>query len=169
MADKDRSKVPQVGQKHVDDEIEYWLNVKLQANPEGIKHLEEAAKEVIVITSFLQGLYFAAISFSDLKEVGDTSNSWFDLFVILSLFAFVSWMSSLYFATRVFIPEYYPAGSNSPELSEQALLISRAYSKSRDHKYKNLRLSFNLLWISFFPLALNILIYLTKLSILPAK
>jgi hypothetical protein len=169
MSNEDGIKASQACQTHVADEIEYWLNVKLQANPEGIKHLEEAAKEVIVITSFLQGIYFAAISFSDLKKVGDISNFWFDLFVMLSLFAFISWMSSLYFATRVFIPEYYLAGSSSQELSEQALQICNAYSKSRDHKYKNLRLSFNLLWISFFPLAINILIYLTMLPIPPAK
>ena len=166
MSNEDSIKVCR---EHVANEIEYWLNVKLQANPEGIKHLEEAAKEVIVITSFLQGIYFAAISFSDLKKVGDIGSFWFDLFVMLSLFAFISWMSSLYFATRVFIPEYYLAGSSSPELSEQALLICNAYSKSRDHKYKNLRLSFNLLWISFFPLAINILIYLTLLPVPPAK
>jgi hypothetical protein len=169
MPDEDCIKESQVIEKHVADEIEYWLNVKLQANPEGIRHLEEAAKEVIVITSFLQGIYFAAISFSDLKKVGDIGNFWFDVFVMLSLFAFVSWMSSLYFATRVFMPEYYPAGSSSSELSEQARQICNAYSKSLDHKYKNLRLSFNLLWISFFPLAINILIYLTRLPAPPSK
>lgn len=169
MSSEEIVKESQVNEKHISDEIDYWLNIKLQANPEGIKHLEEAAKEVIVITSLLQGIYFAAISFGDIKRVGDTSNFWFELFVLLSLLAFLSWMSSLYFANRVFMPEYYHAGSSNPELSEQARQICNAYNNSLQHKYKNLRISFTLLWISFFPLAVNILVYLTKLPIPPSK
>ncbi len=45
----------------------FWLDAARGAARESIPALEEAAKQLISITSLTQGIYFAAISFSDLK------------------------------------------------------------------------------------------------------
>jgi len=153
------------------NEIKYWLGVKQEAKLEGVKCLEEAAKQVIVTTSLLQGIYFAAISFSDIKKIGNIGDFWFDVFVVLSLVALASWMSSLYFATRVFMPESYKTNTSQSyvDFAEQAREISDAYDRILGYKYSNLRRSFKLLWISFPSLAINILVYLALLPAIPLK
>ncbi|MGD0951737.1 MAG: hypothetical protein ABR985_04980 [Methanotrichaceae archaeon] len=46
----------------------FWLETARSVSKESIGALEDAAKQLISITSLTQGIYFAAISFSDLKK-----------------------------------------------------------------------------------------------------
>jgi hypothetical protein len=158
------------------EEIAYWLKVKREASAGSLTPLEEAAKQVVVITSLLQGIYFAAISFSNIKQVGNTSNMWFNLFVGISLITIALWMASLYFATRVFVPEIYSSTlnqttttSNQAEFTNQVILIREAFDKISTYKHQKLTTAVELLWWSFIPFALNILIYLIFLPAPPPK
>ena len=46
----------------------FWLETARSVSKESIAALEDAAKQLISITSLTQGIYFAAISFSDQKK-----------------------------------------------------------------------------------------------------
>jgi hypothetical protein len=153
-----------IAEQHSKEEFSYWLKAKREAKLEGIKCLEDAAKQVIIITSLLQGIYFAAISFSDVKNIINMNNNWFIIFIILSLFVLLCWMTSLFFATRVFMPKKYNkeiyAEGDGDELEHQVLEIQRSFTEIINFKYSNLYHSFILLWASFPLLAANILIFL---------
>jgi hypothetical protein len=151
------------------EEINYWLRVKREAYLGSLQPLEDAAKQIVVITSLLQGIYFAAISISDIKKVNSTANPWFDVFIVLSLLTLGFWMASLYFATRVFIPKVYSATSTCSRLADQVNEIRIAYNKTSTYKYQQLKKASWLLWLSFFPFAANVLIYLAVLPVPPPK
>lgn len=151
------------------EDISYWLKVKREAHLGSLQPLEDAAKQIVVITSLLQGIYFAAISVSDIKKVNNTANLWFDAFIVLSLVILGFWMASLYFATRVFIPRVYDASPADSSLSEQVKEIRIAYNKTSTFKYQQLKRAGLLLWLSFFPFAVNVWIYLAVLPVPPPK
>ncbi len=48
---------------------EFWLETARTAVRESIASLEEAAKQLIGAVTLVEGIYFAAISFSDLRKV----------------------------------------------------------------------------------------------------
>jgi hypothetical protein len=81
--------------------------------------LEEAAKQLISITSLTQGIYFAAIFFSDLKKVLIV-NDWHGLLLVLLFTSpILLWLISLGFAVRVFIPDTYKTNLQSPDLAKE--------------------------------------------------
>jgi len=159
----------QISEQLETEDISYWLKVKRESNIESLKPLEEAAKQIVVITSLLQGIYFAAISFSDIKKVNNTTNLWFEIFIFFSLVTIGFWMASLYFATRVFVPEVYNASSKQADLAEQVKEIRIAYNKTSAYKHEKLKKAVKLLWLSFFPFTVNIYIYLAFLPVPPPK
>lgn len=155
-----------------EDEIGYWLRLRREAGPASLTPLEDAAKQVVVITSLLQGIYFAAISFSGVKQVGTTSNIWFNVFIFLTLLTVIFWMTSLYFATRVFVPESYKlpeSGSESGQPEAQAEEIRRAYESISTYKHGKLTTAVQFLCFSFIPFAANVIIYLALLPAPPPK
>lgn len=151
------------------DEIEYWLKVRREAASVSLTPLEDAAKQIVVITSLLQGVYFAAISFSGVKQVSDTSNVWFNIFLAISLITIIFWIMSLYYATRVFIPESYKADFKTSDLAEEAVEIRTAYEKISVNKHDKLTTSVQFLWFSFVPFTINIFVYLIFLPSPPSK
>ena len=48
---------------------EFWLETTRTAVKESISSLEEAAKQLIGAVTLVEGIYFAAVSFSDLHKV----------------------------------------------------------------------------------------------------
>jgi len=155
--------------QHSDDEVDYWLRIKREAGPASLTPLEDAAKQIVVITSLLQGIYFAAISFSGVKQVGTLSNVWFNVFVALTVMTVVCWMLSLYFATRVFVPETYRRGVKSMDRVDQAIEVRDAYEKISINKHNKLTTAIQFLWFSFVPFTANVLIYLVFLPAPPPK
>lgn len=171
------------------DEITYWLKLNREANIGSLTPLEDAAKQLVTITSLLQGIYFAAVSFSNIKQVGRLDDVWYNVFIALSFFTLCFWMASLYFATRVFIPEIYGKrpGTEPPEheinlsqkqiepdeqeaeLQNRAAKIRDAYRVIATYKHNKLTTAVQFLWYSFIPFILNILIYLLFLPAPPPK
>jgi len=152
-----------------EEETSYWLKVKREAHLGSLQPLEDAAKQIVVITSLLQGIYFAAISISDIKKVNDTTNVWFDAFIVLSMLTLGLWMASLYFATRVFLPRVYDARLQGPDPEDEAREVRTVYKKTSSYKYRRLKCAAWLLWLSFLPFAINVLIYLARLRVPPPK
>jgi len=153
----------------VNEEIKYWLKIKQDARSDALKYLEDAAKQIVTITSLLQAIYFTAVSFSNIKKVGNIRDFWFAVFVTISFITIAHWMASLYFATRVLVPEIYEASQSQSDLVNQANQVRKAYDRIVIYKNRNLRWAIKLLWFSFFPLTANIFIYLIFLPAPPKE
>jgi len=132
----------------------FWLETARSAARESIAALEEAAKQLIGITSLLQAIYFAAISFSELKKslVAEGVVDW--LLVFLFVLPIVLWLFSLSFAVRVFKPETYKTNLSSPDLAR------RMYEEIVSYKHKQLGRAHLFLLLGFIPLVVNIILYL---------
>jgi hypothetical protein len=132
----------------------FWLETARSVSKESISALEDAAKQLISITSLTQGIYFAAISFSDLKK-SLIINDWHGwLLVLLFASPIVLWLISLGFAIRVFAPETYKTNLQSPDLAKEMLQKIVAY------KHKQLKLAHKALLAGFVLLVFNIVVYL---------
>ncbi len=141
----------------------FWLDTTRGVVKESITAHEEAAKQLIAITSFAQTIYFAAISFSDLKKGIVTLppvEQW--LVAVVLAFPLVFWIASLFFAIRVFVPETYHTNLNSPELAHEA------YEQIVSYKHTQLRRAQSLLVVGFVPLVLTIIVYLAAIPV-PVK
>ncbi len=132
----------------------FWLETARSASKESIGTLEEAAKQLISITSLTQGIYFAAISFSDLKKalVVQDWHGW--LLVLLFASPIAAWLVSLAFSVRVFTPETYKTNLQSPDLAKDMLQDIVAY------KHKQLKSAHKALLVGFVLLVVNIIVYL---------
>lgn len=132
----------------------FWLDTARGAAKESVTALEEAAKQLISVTSLLQAIYFAAISFSDLKEslMVETAKDW--LLVILFVLPIVLWLASLGFAVRVFEPETYKTNLSSPDLARSM------YGEMVAYKHRQLQRAHLFLVLGFVPLVVNIVLYL---------
>jgi hypothetical protein len=132
----------------------FWLETARSVSKESIKALEEAAKQLISITSLTQGIYFAAISFSDLKKalVVQDWHGW--LLVLLFASPIIVWLISLAFAVSVFAPETYKTNLQSPDMAKEMLQEIVAY------KHKQLKSAHMALLVGFVLLVVNIIVYL---------
>ena len=132
----------------------FWLETARSVSKESISALEDAAKQLITITSLTQGIYFAAISFSDLKKalVVHDWQGW--LLVLLFASPIMLWLVSLAYAVRVFAPETYKTNLQSPDLAREMLQDIVAY------KHRKLKLAHTALLLGFVLLVVNIIVYL---------
>ncbi len=139
----------------------FWLETARGAAKESVGALEEAAKQLITVTTLAQTIYFAAISFGDLKAalgLLTPARRW--LVVGALVFPLVYWLASLVFAVRVFKPETYRTNLDSPDLARAT------YEGIVAYKHRQLIFAHRLLAIGFVPLIINIVLYLI---LVPAK
>lgn len=118
---------------------------------------EDAAKQLIQITTLLQAIYFAAISFSDLKKALLAQGlQGVQLAAVVLLFAFpvILWLVSLYFSIRVIVPITGKYNLSNP------MQVKHTYQASIKYKQRNLWYAYVTLFLGFIPLILNIFIYL---------
>ena len=157
---------------NIEEEIAYWLEIDRSSTVEAVKYYEETARQVITIAGFLEGAYFAAVSISDIKQVGKITDPPFALFVLLSALITIAWLLSIYYAMRVFIPEPYDLNGSETSNKEsdivRAVGTRDAFRHAMTHKGKYLSLSTQFLYLSFFPLIVNIIIYLVYLPTSPS-
>lgn len=140
----------------------FWLEAAREMTKESVKALEEAAKQLITVTSFAQSVYFAAISFGDLKKALDQIGTAAQVGLIVALvLPLLFWIGSLAFAIRVFKPETYRTNLESPDAARETYLEIVAY------KRRNLGQAHRWLVLGFLPLVLNILAYLLLAPIAP--
>ena len=155
----------------------FWLDTVRGAVGDSVGVLEAAAKQIITITTLLQAIYFAAISFSDLKEalflqnlripnlatsishdhlgevpVQENTVGW--MLVLLFVLPIVFWLLSLGFAVRVFKPEAYRTNLASPDVAR------RTYLKIVSYKHRQLQWAHRFLVMGILPLVVSITVYL---------
>ncbi len=132
----------------------FWLNVTRDAVKGSIGALEEAAKQLISAVSLLQGIYFAAISFSNLRELLQ-QNAYEWPLILLFVSPIVLWLACLAFAVGVFVPKTYETNLNSPTKAK------KTYVEIVATKHGRLKIAHKLLLAGFVPLAVAIVVYLS--------
>jgi hypothetical protein len=152
--------IPDVNGEPVSELDRFWVDVAHGMVKESVSALEGAAKQLISVASLLQGIYFAAISFSDLKKALDVQDNQGWLLVFLFVSPIIPWIISVGLAIRVFKPEFYTTNLQSPYLSR------RMYEEIVSYKQRYLRYSYWALLVGFILLAMNIIIYLGCIPIL---
>jgi len=146
--------IPEVQGESLTPLDRFWLDTARNAAKESVGALEEAAKQLIAITSLSQGIYFAAISFGDVKKALPQfalAQQW-TLIGALAL-PLVCWIVALFFAIRVFTPKIYATNLDSPDLARDAYQAVVAY------KHTQLRRAHIALVIGFVPLIVNVVLF----------
>lgn len=91
-----------------DPNIKFWKDTAKELLGESIKSIEETAKQIIGVAGILEGLYFHAIAYSDVR--GKLGSGWL---VLLYLLPLASWLVSLLAALLVFFPRAYASNISS--------------------------------------------------------
>lgn len=126
----------------------FWKKNAENLVGESISSMEGVAKQIIVVTSLLEGLYFHAITFSDLRGMLDGGQ----LLVYLTPIAL--WLASLVFAMWSLSPKDYQININSSHESKQT------FEKIVNTKYYRLKMAEVFLIASFLPLLIATYCYL---------
>jgi hypothetical protein len=94
--------------------LKFWREVGQELVKGSIQSSEEAAKQIIAVSGILEGLYFHAIAFSDLRcrLVG-----WQ---IVVYLLPLVLWLASLGSALLVFLPRPYRLNISSSDTCKEA-------------------------------------------------
>lgn len=142
----------------VTDLDEFWVDTARTSVKESVASLEEAAKQLITAVTLVEGIYFAAVSWSDMKKVMAASGTEAWLTIALFVSPIVLWLACLFFAVRVFTPENYKTNLSSPEMAE------RFYRKMVRYKHRNLKRAYWALLFGFVPMLAAIVCYLRMLD-----
>jgi hypothetical protein len=137
-------------------EEEYWEQLIREAPVAAIEKIEDTAKHLVSLTSLLQGIYFAAVSFSDIRS------QMRGLQKVLLLLPLVCWLPSLYYAMRVLRPRRRVIGAEPQQVREDYIVI-------RDQKDRDLGAAFAWLAGSLALLVLIISWYLFAVPLPPAS
>jgi hypothetical protein len=137
---------------------EFWLETARTVVRESVASLEEAAKQLIGAVTLVEGIYFAAISFSDLSKVMAVQGTEADLRILLFVSPIILWLVCLFFAVRVFTPKTYKTNLSSPQLAEQL------YQELVSYKHRNLKRAYWALLAGFVPLVMAVVYYLRLLD-----
>jgi uncharacterized membrane protein len=128
----------------------FWRENAQKLVGESICNIEEVAKQLIAVNSLLEGIYFHAITFSDIKPV-IAGSGWFP---VIYLAPIVLWFLSLIFAVLTLSPKSYEININSSRKSKERFeeIVSR--------KHGMLKVSELFLILSFIPLFFAVAHYL---------
>ena len=145
-------------EKILDETAEHWRKVWNEAPAQAIARVEDAAKQMIVVTTGLQGLYVAIFVFSNIRaQVMAVPGG---VLVLLLFFTpVVCWLVSLLYATRVFVPRVQP-DINLNEVSAGAWRkVKDAYGRVREEKLRWLQFSHRWLIASFVLVLLAVVVF----------
>ncbi len=125
----------------------FWKKNAEKIVGESISVVEDTAKQIVAVTGVLQGIYFHAITFSDMKKAEGYS-------VLIYLAPLILWLLSLIFALMVLLRKRYKININSTSNSKEK------FEEMVNIKYRYIRVSGAFLILSFVALAISILHYL---------
>jgi hypothetical protein len=98
-----------------DPNIKFWKDTAKGLLGESIKSIEETAKQIIGVAGILEGLYFHAIAYSDIRgQLGGVGP------LLLYLLPLLFWLVSLLAALLVFFPRTYASNISSWRESKAA-------------------------------------------------
>jgi len=98
-----------------DPNLKFWKDTAKGLLGESIKSIEETAKQIIGVAGILEGLYFHAIAYSDVR--GKLASGWL---ILLYLSPLALWLVSLLAALLVFFPRTYASNISSWRESKAA-------------------------------------------------
>lgn len=136
----------------------FWIETMRKLTQGSTTSIEDAAKQMIAIISLLQTIYFAAVSFSNLKSTLSLK----DPLIFLFLSPIALWLGSLALAILVFIPRRYDTNLESPSRS------ASTFNDIVSFKQKMLFYSYIVLVAGFLMLLVCIFVYLYLLQV-PVK
>jgi len=128
----------------------FWRENAQKLVGESISNLESVAKQLIAVNSLLEGIYFHAITFSDLKPQMSESVA------VLYLAPIALWLLSLVFAVLTLFPKSYGININSSSDSK------KKYDEIVSKKHWRLKASGFFLILSFVALMIAVAHYLLK-------
>ena len=126
----------------------FWKKNAEKLVGESISVVDDTAKQFVVVTGLLQGIYFHAIAFSDIKGA-----TWYSVLIYMA--PLVLWLLSLIFAVMVLFRKRYEINRNSTRDSKEK------FEDMVKIKYRYIRISGFLLILSFVALAIAFLHYLS--------
>ena len=130
----------------------FWRQTGRELVKESIKTVDETARQIITVTGILVGLYFHAISFSDIRQDGALSGGTLLIYILpLALLVF-----SLVAAFLVFFPERYRINILSSAGSQ------KVYEDIVRNKLFFMRLAAVLLMLGVASVGLAMVIFLTS-------
>lgn len=129
----------------------FWKQNAEKIVGESISSVEDTAKQFVTITGLLEGIYFHAITFSDVKNVEGSS-------VLIYVAPLVLWLLSLIFAVMVLVRKKYGLNINSSRDSKEK------FEEILEGKYQLIRISGVFLILSFVALTIAVLHYMGILS-----
>lgn len=129
----------------------FWKQNAEKLVGESISSVEDTAKQFVTITGLLEGIYFYAITFSDVKNVEGIS-------VLIYAAPLVLWLLSLIFAVMVLVRKKYGLNINSSRDSK------KKFEEILEGKYQLIRISGGFLILSFVALTIAVLHYMGILS-----
>lgn len=130
------------------EEAAFWERYFMESPIKDIEVIDNAARQLIAVTSLLQGIYFAVIALSEFKK---QAASW-QLAILVT--PAVLWLISLLLAMVTFVPV-------SRRISRDSL--RQDLTRIAAQKYCTLRTSFYILVVSMVLLLVNVVIYLSWL------
>lgn len=125
----------------------FWKKNAEKIVGESVSSIEDTAKQFVAINGILQGIYFHAIAFSDMKNAPFHT-------VLIYASPLVLWFLSLLFAVLVLFRNKYNININSSEISK------KSFEKIVIGKYRLLWISGLFLVLSFAALMIAFLRYL---------
>ena len=134
----------------------FWKNAILELAKESIASIEGSAKHLIVAASFLEGVYFHALSFSELKTMFGMAASVNVHWLLVALFSVpvLLWFMVLGCATLALMTKKYRGHPDDPEDAK------RTFEEIADTKQRWLVWGLRLLMVSFVVLFVDIVLYL---------
>lgn len=126
----------------------FWRENAKKLVEGSIDTLDSMAKELIALISLLEGLYFHAITFSDLRG---TLTGWL---IWSYIFPIALWMIGLLFALWALFPRTYSINTGSSRNAKEI------YEQIVSKKHFRLRIAAILLVFSFLPLMISVYYYL---------
>jgi len=128
--------------------MKFWRDNAKSMLKGSIESIESTAKQIIAICGILEGIYFHAITYSDIRGYIGTTEG---IFYLAPLFL---WLVSILFAVLVFSPKVYHTNIASSRESKET------YLKIVTFKHGMLKISQIIFFISFIFLLIDMGLYL---------
>lgn len=142
-----------------------WSAIYREQIKTTLPRIEEGAKQIITIATFSQTIYFAAISFSTVKQglrLLSFLQQW--LFVPLFVLPLICWCMSLLGATLVLLPRRYPKFKARLDEPDE---IEKRFWNIVDYKFHWLKIAQIILWVGFFLLLVSVFVYFVFIPLPP--
>ena len=139
----------------------FWQEIDKRAPYVAIEKCEEAARQLISLTTLLMTVFFGIFSLNDILQlkVSGTTVLWF-------ISPFILLLVSLILATQVIMPRRYKflpaADPQAAQIKAEGDLIRSQYIQIRDKKHLYLRSSYLFLILSMVVVLITALIYLLQ-------